>query len=405
MRPVTQGEPFRPEAATWNSFIETARRVARSKLGASQGVRLDGDSPTLSILAQNTTGADLDQFHVAKITDSLWNPSTEIEPFKFQTAVKLGAPEASGELCVASHPIASNGIGAVVFSGIVPVFLNVVDLSHEFADVVTGDPTKLASADSGPARIVSAPTATGLQWSLVNIAATGSGGGGGSSVVEVVKVTTGSGECTLQQPNAECIFTGNVVRIGTESADFTANPSTDVLTSVGHGMANGMCVSLSHDQQPATLPGGLSTGTDYFVISATANTFQLSLTDGGAAVDITDSGTGIHTATEKLTEVCDEPSSPWKDQEQVFVVKGNHCGGPELRHGERYLGIKVGSFTSQVVGATRDLYAVWSAEFCDQFVASAEAAGLDPTKDYVFSLAGTGTSWLCGFEEIGDPCG
>lgn len=40
------------------------------------------------------------------------------------------------------------------------------------------------------------------------------------------------------------------------------------------------------------LPGGLSADRDYFVVSPTATTFQVSLTSGGSAVDITTAGTG-----------------------------------------------------------------------------------------------------------------
>jgi hypothetical protein len=38
---------------------------------------------------------------------------------------------------------------------------------------------------------------------------------------------------------------------------------------------------------PASALGGLTNGTNYFIISATANTFQLSATSGGSAIDIT----------------------------------------------------------------------------------------------------------------------
>ncbi|WP_434048056.1 MULTISPECIES: hypothetical protein [Sorangium] len=41
-----------------------------------------------------------------------------------------------------------------------------------------------------------------------------------------------------------------------------------------------------------TLPGGLSAGTVYYVRSPTTNGFQLSATSGGAAIDITSSGSG-----------------------------------------------------------------------------------------------------------------
>jgi len=78
------------------------------------------------------------------------------------------------------------------------------------------------------------------------------------------------------------------------SADFTAS-TNDVLTSAGHGLQNGDIVNFSTD---GTLPGGLldyETDTLYYVIERTDDTFKVSLTSGGSAVDITDAGSGTHT--------------------------------------------------------------------------------------------------------------
>ncbi len=46
------------------------------------------------------------------------------------------------------------------------------------------------------------------------------------------------------------------------------------------------------------LPGGLSANTDYYVVNVSGQTCKLSLTEGGAAVNITSAGTGLHYAGE-----------------------------------------------------------------------------------------------------------
>jgi len=74
-------------------------------------------------------------------------------------------------------------------------------------------------------------------------------------------------------------------------AAFTA-AVTDVITSTAHGLVNEDLVQFT---TTTTLPAGLSLATDYYVRDATANTFKVSLTKGGVAVDITDTGTGTHT--------------------------------------------------------------------------------------------------------------
>lgn len=73
---------------------------------------------------------------------------------------------------------------------------------------------------------------------------------------------------------------------------FTVNASTDVITAVGHPFADDEIVRLQNSG--GTLPAGLSTFTDYFVIAVSGDTLKLSTSKGGAAIDITDAGTGTH---------------------------------------------------------------------------------------------------------------
>lgn len=73
---------------------------------------------------------------------------------------------------------------------------------------------------------------------------------------------------------------------------FTADADTDSLISAGHGLVNGDVVLL---QTTGALPEPLTIGTRYFVINASSDIFQVSLSGGGVAVDITDAGSGTNT--------------------------------------------------------------------------------------------------------------
>jgi microcystin-dependent protein len=73
---------------------------------------------------------------------------------------------------------------------------------------------------------------------------------------------------------------------------FTADAGTDFITAVSHGLSNGDRIFVGTTN---TLPAGLSANTVYYVINKTTNTFQLSTSSGGAAIDITTTGTGTHT--------------------------------------------------------------------------------------------------------------
>lgn len=72
---------------------------------------------------------------------------------------------------------------------------------------------------------------------------------------------------------------------------FTADAGTDVITLALHGYIADQKVRVF---STTTLPAGLSADTDYFVRDVTADTFKLAASAGGAAINLTDAGTGAH---------------------------------------------------------------------------------------------------------------
>jgi hypothetical protein len=70
-----------------------------------------------------------------------------------------------------------------------------------------------------------------------------------------------------------------------DAADVTAN----TITSSAHGLANTNQVQV-FNVFAESVPAGLTEGTVLFVVGAATDTFQLSLTSGGAAIDITGIG-------------------------------------------------------------------------------------------------------------------
>ena len=79
---------------------------------------------------------------------------------------------------------------------------------------------------------------------------------------------------------------------GVPAQAFTVATATDICTSEAHGLSDGDALVLT---TATTLPAGLSLLTEYYVISKTTNTFQLSTNVDGSAVDITTTGAGAHT--------------------------------------------------------------------------------------------------------------
>ena len=67
--------------------------------------------------------------------------------------------------------------------------------------------------------------------------------------------------------------------------------ANDAIFSDAHGLANGDRV-IVYNVFGTALATGLTEGTEYFVVSAATDSFKVSLTSGGAAVDITAVGGG-----------------------------------------------------------------------------------------------------------------
>lgn len=121
-------------------------------------------------------------------------------------------------------------------------------------------------------------------------------------------------------------YTFTAVTPRNNNGTFTANAGTDTLTSAGHGLTNGETINFS---TTGTMPGGLDTfdnGFFYFVVNVTTNTFQVSLTPGGSAIDITSSGSGTLSWWTDYTKVQITHSlgylSPW-----IFIYNGTASSG------------------------------------------------------------------------------
>lgn len=74
---------------------------------------------------------------------------------------------------------------------------------------------------------------------------------------------------------------------------FTVVAATDIVTSAAHALVNDDIINVSNSG--GALPAGLAAATNYWIIEATTDTFKLAATRGGAAIDITDAGSGIQT--------------------------------------------------------------------------------------------------------------
>jgi hypothetical protein len=100
---------------------------------------------------------------------------------------------------------------------------------------------------------------------------------------------------------ASVVISGN-----TEITMSAVDTTTDTFTSVAHGLANGDVIYpiLNNDNEVnfsyAMWAGGLVKDTRYFVVNKTDDTFQVSITSGGGALDLTSAGNVAKWHFEKL---------------------------------------------------------------------------------------------------------
>lgn len=84
---------------------------------------------------------------------------------------------------------------------------------------------------------------------------------------------------------------------GADITGVTSTGSPDTFTKTAHGLSNGDVITFTS----ITGGGGLVANHPYFVINTAANTFQIALTAGGSAVDLTSDVTAA--TVNKWTEV------------------------------------------------------------------------------------------------------
>lgn len=106
-------------------------------------------------------------------------------------------------------------------------------------------------------------------------------------------VKSGSGITTIYTFTLDLMTDAGDLLLGVnDPVTCTVTAATDLVNATAHGLVAGNRIQFSTD---GTLPTPLKTNTDYFVVApVTADAFKVSLTDAGTAVDIADTGTGIH---------------------------------------------------------------------------------------------------------------
>lgn len=116
----------------------------------------------------------------------------------------------------------------------------------------------------------------------------------------------------------------SLVSYGSSDVSCTADSSTDTFTATAHGMSNNDRVRIGG----TTVPTGITATTDYHVVNSAANTFQISATQGGAAVNFTSNGTAV-----TFTET---PANGWVDASSTYDARYLKLGDDTPATGDKY---------------------------------------------------------------------
>lgn len=116
----------------------------------------------------------------------------------------------------------------------------------------------------------------------------------------------------------------------------TVDSSTDYFTVTSHGFADNQMIRV----HALTIPTGLINNAAYYVRNSTANTFQVSLTSGGAAINITSNGTtvfamrAINSTVDIWDSIDDYYAAPVSTPTYTGWSSNNYCGGVETVLGD-----------------------------------------------------------------------
>lgn len=273
LKKAIPGDPLTFSATTLNHWGDAARAWRLRKGGNTGGQPLDGDPlAAANLVLVKWTGSDLGAFSV--LTPS----GAEIEPTSQDLALAArrqpvftgAAPSAATDaVLITVEPILDGSIGRAAVAGVVPCRVNVSSASHGYAEPDTGTTDYLASAASGPARILWREGGTGEQWAIVLLEGTGASGSESGFFARLTDTSGGAWDFVRLKLSA-----GAYVDDGIETTGYPAVP----LTIDGSYLCNPVAdlrVWMIPSQQAGKyefLPIGYASGTGPGLISLTSQT-------------------------------------------------------------------------------------------------------------------------------------
>jgi len=173
MKKVKPGDPLTIPAATFNTFVDSARDYLQRRHGQGQQATPSGRH-NCTIPIRNDSGADRERYEVLGIDSPIFDPASDEEAFKNTPALSAVTPaedDHAGKFVVLLEPVAAGEIALGIAAGAVPVRLDVPDEDYPYrlAEVTDGSAANLTAVKVGSAAILWREGGTGVQWALVRL--------------------------------------------------------------------------------------------------------------------------------------------------------------------------------------------------------------------------------------------
>jgi hypothetical protein len=196
-KPVQPGERVTFSAAVWNAMLRAGQVQQARRHDMLSGPRTTNRDACI-VRIRNDTGTTLNRGSVVGLDGPIFLPSDSEDAFLREVTFRGVVPtEHTGHrlnfaIMLEPCPNKDRAIARAYVSGVCPVMIDVIDVTHQGADAIPGDTTMLQSSGGGSVEILwregfesggeEEVGYVGVQWAIVRF---GSRGGG-----RIVKTTT-----------------------------------------------------------------------------------------------------------------------------------------------------------------------------------------------------------------------
>lgn len=178
-RQVRPGEALEIPSQVWNSMVDVVRPHGTLTTGGRSEAT---GREAIIIRVLNGTGADLGRCSVIGLDGPVFTPSDNVNAFLRQPAFRGVLPEETAHkkrYAVLLDPASDGQFARAFLAGVCQVRVDMVDASHQFANIVAGVTGRLKSSRFGHAQILWTESDgsyygydTGEMWALVRLGVT-----------------------------------------------------------------------------------------------------------------------------------------------------------------------------------------------------------------------------------------